>query len=245
MVSHLFFVSRETSIGYKFIKLSWLSGVNLKKSVTILISMQREWSNKMNFIKNNVLPVVIGIILALLIKQYVFTFATTRGTSMEPNLQDGQWTAVFKTFKIKRLSPIVFDAYKLDPQASQGDSYVKRVIGLPGDTVSFNEESGTIYVNGKKIKQNFISQDEKTEGTQKDNSVGNWDLKSLSKSWPRNKNSIRVPKGEYFVLGDHRSVSDDSRYWGFVPKSHVTGVVKALPWSQTKQKRVNINSLGY
>lgn len=199
----------------------------------------------MKFIKNNVLPVVIGIILALLIKQYIFTFATTRGTSMEPNLEDGQWTAVFKTFKVKHLSTIVFDAYKLDPQASKGDSYVKRVIGLPGDTVSFKENSGTIYVNGKKIKQNFISQDERTEGTQKENSVGDWNLKSLSKSWPTNKNSVKVPKGKYFVLGDHRSVSDDSRYWGFVPESHVTGVVKTLPWSQTKQRRTNINSLGY
>jgi len=70
-------------------------------------------------------------------------------------------------------------------------------------------------------------------------------LKSLSKSWPRNVNSVKVPKGKYFALGDHRSVSNDGRYWGFVPKDKVLGVAKTFFWETNKTKRDNVNSLAY
>ncbi|MCE2138745.1 signal peptidase I, partial [Streptococcus thermophilus] len=49
----------------------------------------------------------------------------------------------------------------------------------------------------------------------------------------------------YFVLGDHRSVSNDSRYWGFVPANKVLGVVKVPFWDSNKTKRHNINSISY
>ncbi|WP_373702687.1 signal peptidase I, partial [Weissella soli] len=58
--------------------------------------------------------------------------------------------------------------------------------------------------------------------------------------WQKNENTIVVPKGKYFVLGDHRSVSNDSRYWGFVDKSKVMGVVKAGFWTN-KTQQININ----
>ncbi len=53
-----------------------------------------------------------------------------------------------------------------------------------------------------------------------------------------------MPKNSYFVLGDHRSVSNDSRYWGFVPKDKIMGVAKALPFGSST-KRHNVNNLAY
>ncbi|MCF6515404.1 signal peptidase I [Lactobacillus sp. S2-2] len=192
-----------------------------------------------------IIPIVIGIIVALLIHRYLFMFAKTDGPSMEPNLQDGERVVVLRQSKIKHLSVIVFDAHGLDPDAKPKSDYVKRVIGLPGDTVTFNRSEGNIYVNNQKVNQNFISNSERMNGSDYFDIDKNWDLKSLSRNWTRNTNSVRVPKGEYFVLGDHRSVSNDGRYWGYVPKSHIKGVVKAFPWSTTKETRNNINNLSY
>ncbi len=195
----------------------------------------------MKFIKGLlgfVIPVAIGLILALIIRATVVTVARVDGPSMEPNLVNNERLLVWRQAKVKHLSVIVFDAHGLDPTATKANTdYVKRVIGLPGDTVS--SKNGNIYVNGKKINQRFINHYQRTTGT------GNWDLQSLSKSWSRNTNSVKVPKGDYFVLGDHRSVSNDGRYWGFVPKKKITGVAKTFFWSTDKTKRNNVNKLGY
>lgn len=185
-----------------------------------------------------VLPIVVGLLVAMIIRHFVFTMVRVDGPSMEPNLENNERVAVVKTAKIRHLSVIVFNAHGLDPDAkSKSVKYVKRVIGMPGDTVK--AQDGKIYVNGKAISQKFISQFERTQGT------GNWDINSLStrNSWVLQ--TTKVPKNSYFVLGDHRSVSNDSRYWGFVPRSRVIGVVKVPIWDAGKTKRHNINSIGY
>ena len=192
----------------------------------------------MKFIKDWVLPIVIGLLLAMILRQFVVTVARVDGPSMEPNLVNNERMIVWRQAKIKHLSVIVFDAHGEDPQATQPKTdYVKRVIGLPGDTVS--SSNGNIYVNGKQINQSFINSYQRGAGT------GNWDLQSLSKGWANNSGATVVPRGEYFVLGDHRSVSNDGRYWGFVYKSKVVGVAKTFPWGTTAARRHNVNDLGY
>lgn len=184
-----------------------------------------------------IIPVVIGLAIALAIKQFVFTRVRVDGPSMEPNLDNNEKVFAFKQSKIKHLSVIVFDAHGEDPAAKTNTNYVKRVIGLPGDTVT--SKNGYIYVNKKKINQGFISKSEQTSGT------GNWTLASLQKTNGWGKGTTVVPKGKYFVLGDHRSVSNDSRYWGFVNKDKVLGVVKVPFWASNKTKRANVNDLAY
>lgn len=182
-----------------------------------------------------VIPIVIGLIIALLIKQFFFQIVRVDGPSMQPNLQNNERVFCLKRAQIHHGSVVVFDANGVDPQVSVKTDYVKRVIGLPGDTVS--SKNGNIYVNGKKINQDYISQSQRDAGT------GNWSLKSISvqNSWLRNSGAVKVPQGEYFVLGDHRSVSNDGRYWGFVPKSKIDGVVKVPSWVGTKTSRQNVN----
>ncbi|MFD1456419.1 signal peptidase I [Levilactobacillus lanxiensis] len=187
-----------------------------------------------------IIPVIIGLAIAFAIKSFVFTRVRVDGPSMEPNLQNNEKVFAWKQASVKHLSVIVFDAHGEDPSAKPNTNYVKRVIGLPGDTVT--SKNGYIYVNKKKVDQGFISTSERTAGT------GNWTLASLQKTQKWNdgkKITTVVPKGKYFVLGDHRSVSNDSRYWGFVDKDKVLGVVKVPFWTSSKTRRANVNSLAY
>ena len=182
-----------------------------------------------------IVPIAIGLLLALLIKQFAFQFVRVDGPSMQPNLQNNERVVCLKQAKIHRGSVVVFDANGVDPQVSVKTEYVKRVIGLPGDTVE--AKNGNLYVNGKKVDQIYISKSERSSGT------GTWTLHSISQenSWVLHNGDYKVPKGEYFVLGDHRSVSNDSRYWGFVPKSKIVGVVKVGFWNRTQPAKNNIN----
>ena len=182
-----------------------------------------------------IVPIAIGLLLALLIKQFVFQFVRVDGPSMQPNLQNNERVVCLKQAKIHRGSVVVFDANGVDPQVSVKTDYVKRVIGLPGDTVE--AKNGNLYVNGKKVDQSYISKSERSSGT------GTWTLHSISQenSWVSHNGAYKVPKGEYFVLGDHRSVSNDSRYWGFVPKNKIVGVVKVGFWNRKQPAKNNIN----
>lgn len=182
-----------------------------------------------------VIPIVIGLLIALLIKQFLFQIVRVDGPSMQPNLQNNERVFSLKTAKIHRGSVIVFDANGVDPQVASKTEYVKRVIGVPGDTV--RSQNGNIYVNGRKVNQNYINSNQRNAGT------GNWTLKSISvqNNWLKNSGATKVPKGKYFVLGDHRSVSNDGRYWGFVPKSKIDGVVKVPSWTGTATTRYNVN----
>ena len=188
-----------------------------------------------------VVPIAIGLIIALLIRQFWFTMVKVDGTSMQPNLQNNERVVAFKTSKIKAGSVVVFNAYGLDPnQTDKNAVYVKRVIGMPGDTVRYTS-SGKLYVNNKLVKQTYLKNKyQQTTGSFMANSHSKftgWTLNSLShdQGWAKSVTNNTVPKGYYFVLGDHRSVSNDGRYWGLVPKSKMIGVVKSWPWQNRKQ----------
>jgi signal peptidase I len=90
---------------------------------------------------------------------------------------------------------------------SEGGTYLKRVIGLPGERVS--ERDGYIYIDGKKLSEPYVTQ---------------WDRDSDTKSWPR------LGKSEYFMMGDNRIESCDSRTWGPVARSAFIGPVVATYW---------------
>lgn len=181
------------------------------------------------------LPILIGVAVALLIRSMVFEFARVDGPSMQPNLQDTERVAMLKLAPIRRNSVIIFDAQGEDPNATTHINYVKRVVGLPGDKIS--SRNGQLYVNGKRLTQSYIGQQQRTTGT------GDWTLHSLSEDHEWSRPATRVPKNHYFVLGDHRSVSNDSRYWGFVDRDKVAGVVKVPFWTGDKDARHNINQL--
>ncbi|MBJ7625000.1 signal peptidase I [Weissella confusa] len=173
-------------------------------------------------------PIVVGLTIGLIGVNFVASPVTISGDSMQPNLQNNQIVMVNKQGEIKRGEVVVFNAYGVDPNATTPDEkYIKRVIGMPGDTVS--DVNGVLRVNGKVVDQSFISENEQVATN---NRVGDWtSLAELgqSQNW-QGPISGKVPAGYYFVLGDHRSISNDSRYWGFVPKNKISGTVWAPPF---------------
>jgi signal peptidase I len=90
-------------------------------------------------------------------------------------------------------------------------TFVKRLIGLPGDTVS--ERNGYVYINGRRLDEPYVSPQDRDRRTQ---------------TWPR------LGPGRYFMMGDDRSLSCDSRDWGPVPRGNLIGPVVATYWPPTR-----------
>ena len=128
------------------------------------------------------------------------------GTSMEPNIHNGEYIIVNKTaywfgHNPQRGDVIIFNA----PDQPQND-WVKRVIGLPGDKVEVRGD-GTVYVNGQQLEEPYLPPHH--SGTS-----GTW----------------TVPEDQYFVMGDNRSASLDSRAKGPVPRNRIIGKAWLIIW---------------
>lgn len=146
--------------------------------------------------------------IALPIRFFVVNSYAIDGRCMEPVLYTGQQVLVFElSYSIsppERGDIIVF-RYPLDPSRD----YIKRVIALPGETVAISD--GVVYINGTRLDE---SQWPVTP-----------DLRRLS-DYPERL----VPAGSYFVLGDNRPDSEDSRFWGFVPEENIHGQAFLIWW---------------
>lgn len=158
------------------------------------------------------------VLLAAIIWLLV-NFATARyvveGQSMEPSLHTGQYLIVnrlaymqvggFKFGSVHRGDIVVFD-YPGNPS----DDYVKRVIGLPGETVTI-DQSGQVYINGEPLEEPYLGNG---AGTPYRHRSGTW----------------TVPEGSYFVLGDNRDSSSDSRSWGMLEQKYIVGKAWLSYW---------------
>lgn len=174
-------------------------------------------------------PIIIGLLLAYLLNTFVLSLVKVDGLSMYPNLQNNERVVMLRQSAIKRNSVVVFSAEGVDDKSGVTSStrYVKRVIGLPGDTIEYRD-NGKLYINGKYSPQNYITKEQQKEGTLSPN-----DLPKEIKLGTNKK--FTVPKGQYFALGDNREISNDSRYYGFVPRSKILGVVKVPFWDENHE----------
>jgi signal peptidase I len=151
---------------------------------------------------------MLSVLIAVLVILFLYRPVKVEGTSMMPNLLDqerlfiNQFSYKFGLGRIERGDTVVFwfpeDTTK---------SYIKRVIGLPGDTVAV--EDGWVWVNGKKLEENYVPKEYRDD---------------------RPYTTHVVPPDRYFVLGDHRSSSNDSRAWGFVPRNYIYGKAVFVFW---------------
>lgn len=115
---------------------------------------------------------------------------------------------------------IVIFQYPKNPSVK----FVKRIIGLPMDEIEYSEEGLT--VNGKKVARTFKGNDEKFALYTEKIDDSEYTIKiMLKRKHISPKGRISVPEGQFFVMGDNRDNSHDSRYWGFVPFDHIVGKV--------------------
>ena len=155
---------------------------------------------------------MLSVLIAVLVILFLYRPVKVEGTSMMPSLYDqerlfiNQFSYKFKLGDIKRGDTVVFwfpeDTTK---------SYIKRVIGLPGDRVAVQD--GFVVVNGKKLVENYVPAEYRDD---------------------RSYEPRIVPPDQYFVLGDHRVSSNDSRAWGFVPRSYIYGKAVFIFWPPEK-----------
>ena len=157
-----------------------------------------------------------SVLLAVILIVFIYQPVKVEGTSMMPALTDqerifiNKFTYRFGSGNIERGDMIVF-WFPLD----RTKSYIKRVVGLPGDTVMIDH--GKVYVNGAALDEPYVPEEYRDR---------------------QSKSPETVPADNYFVLGDHRGSSNDSRAWGTVPRSYIYGKAVFVYWPLDKMGRL-------
>ena len=170
---------------------------------------QLDFEKRYRLVREVIETIVLTLLMFLVIRFAVQNF-NIEGHSMEPSLHDQElilvdkWTYLFHP--PSRGDVIVFIA---PPQPSQ--DYIKRVIGVPGDVITI--QNANVIVDGVPLKEIYV--DPRNQG-------GTFE--------DRNIVNMVVPPNDYFVLGDNRANSSDSRVWGFVPKQNIIGRAAVVYW---------------
>jgi signal peptidase I len=174
--------------------------------------------------------IVIAVILALFVRTWVVQAFKIPTASMENNLLVGDHLLVNKfvfgpaeSAMARTLLPvqnidrgdIVVFKYPDEPERD----FIKRVIGLPGDTVELRNKK--VHVNGQALDEPYVHFLEPAAVGQE---VTSFDVRERY-------GPMKVPEGQYFVMGDNRDNSQDSRYWGFLPREYVKGRALMIYWS--------------
>jgi signal peptidase I len=177
---------------------------------------------KKSIVREYAESLIIAVILALFVRTWVFQAFKIPTGSMEPNLLVGDHLIINRMIfaptvtgaervllpgrPIQRGDIVVFKFPK-DPERD----FIKRVIGLPGDQLELRQKK--LHINGKPIDDPWAHY----------KSPASPDGQSLGDSRLDNYGPVTVPSGQYFMMGDNRDDSEDSRYWGFMPASYVKG----------------------
>jgi signal peptidase I len=168
---------------------------------------------------------VIGLSIFLVVYLFLMQPHQVSGQSMEPNFQSGDYLLTDKvSYRIgvpKRGDVVVFHApSRANCPTGTGCDYIKRVLGLPGETVEVKDNEG-VFINGKKLIESYIPPENIT----------------LAGQYTRGQ-IINLTENEYFVVGDNRMHSSDSRAWGPISKSEIVGRAFFRYWPLTKAQVV-------
>lgn len=176
------------------------TGRGIRKDVRLFFSEIRSWLRDIFF------AAVVAVVIVVFVVQPV----RVEGTSMEPRLEDQERIFVNKFVYhfsgIERGDIVVF-WYPEDPSKS----FIKRVVGLPDETVEVR--SGVVFINGRRLVEPYVPS-------------AYFDISSYPPEV--------VPSQHYFMLGDRRNSSNDSRNWGFVPRQNIFGKAIFRYWPVSK-----------
>jgi signal peptidase I len=162
----------------------------------------------LSLLKNYVIPIAIGVGVARMATTWVVSAAQVVSGSMIPTVQFPTYVVVdhlATEFSHPYRGEVVM-FHRPDPSIPD-DPLVKRIIGLPGDTVEVHD--GHVYVNGQVLNEPYLK--DVTDGT---------------------AGPFHVPAGHYFMMGDNRNISFDSRFWKvkYVPEGNIIGRIDAVMW---------------
>jgi signal peptidase I len=182
--------------------------------------------------------IVIAVILALFIRTFVVQAFKIPTGSMEENLLIGDHLLVNKFVfgpsetgaertllpvgTIKRRDIIVFK-YPEDPERD----FIKRVIGLPGETVEVREKK--VYINGTALDEPYVHFLAPPSAPSELHEVTSFDVRERF-------GPVTVPADQYFMMGDNRDNSADSRYWGFLRRDYIKGKALVIYWSYQAER---------
>lgn len=164
---------------------------------------------------------LIAFVSVAIIKTYLAQPFLVSGDSMEPNLSDGNYLLVDEIsyrFREPERGEVVVFRYP----RNESVFYVKRVIGLPGETVEITDNKVTVvndeYPGGVVLDEEYLPSAAKTSGQTK----------------------VTLEGGQYFVMGDNRLYSFDSRSWGILPRGDIMGVVRYNLWPINEARAVTV-----
>lgn len=164
------------------------------------------------FLVDTLQSILIAAAVFLVIYIFFFRPFEVSGQSMFPNFHDKEY--VLTNLITLRFGPVVKGdviVFKAPPDPEK--DFIKRVIGIPGDTVMVKD--GNVYVNSQLYDES---------------SYLNPSVRTYGGTFLRDNDTITVPDGEYFVMGDNRPYSSDSREWGFVPVGNIIGKSFFVYW---------------
>jgi len=177
--------------------------------------------------------IVIAVILALFIRTFVVQAFKIPTGSMENNLLIGDHLLVNKfvlgptMWPIERLLLPIGEIRRRDvlvfkyPEEPDRD-FIKRVIGLPGETLEVREKK--VYINGSPLDEPYAHYLTPAADESQYHEVTSFDVRERY-------GPVTVPPNQYFMMGDNRDNSQDSRYWGFLPRENIKGRALLIYWS--------------
>ncbi|MGT2624827.1 signal peptidase I [Streptococcus thoraltensis] len=181
---------------------------------------------------------ILFLTVFFLTRWLVWFTVTVDGHSMDPTLADREKLLVVKTAKIDRFDIVVAD----EVENGTRKQIVKRVVGMPGDTITYKNDK--LYVNDKETKEAYLTDYKKRyqkDKLQKTYSYNPYfqSLAQASDAFTQDNSgkttfSVKVPKDQYYLLGDDRIVSKDSRSVGSFKKDTIVGEVKFRYWPVTE-----------
>ncbi len=176
-------------------------------------------------LKDNIIELIefVAIVFAILMAIRFFAAEPHKvsGSSMVPNFHDGDYIITNKLatrFSAPKRGEVVILQDPLDTNKV----FIKRVIGLPGETLKIS--GGLVYINSKLLEEPYLSTGLRTSG----------------ESYLKDGDEITIADGNYFVMGDNRSNSSDSREWGLLKKDLIVGQAFIRYWPLDKITLINI-----
>ncbi|WP_204106337.1 MULTISPECIES: signal peptidase I [Spirulina sp. CCY15215] len=166
--------------------------------------------------------IALSAVLAIGIRQFVAEARYIPSESMLPTLEINDRLMIekmsYRFRKPLRGDIIVFNPTDSLERQKFHDAFIKRVIGLPGETVELKDKK--VYINGKSLDEDYIARKDSTEVN----------ICRFQPDKPYLSEPVTIPKGSYLVLGDNRSNSYDSRCWGIVPYEKIIGRAAVRFW---------------